>query len=566
MDSVPASRQPAAWRAAGPAFACALVGVVLWQCFGSAARGYVKTASLFWWWASQWFEPGAEAEHGPIIVAVSAWLFWRNLRMAEATSERSAGGNWPSAIAMFAGLALHAIGFVAQQGRVSIVALLIFAWGVLRLGGGRRWGNAAMFPLAFLVFAIPVNVLDSAGFWLRMGVVRASAGLAHALGIDVLRNGTQLLAPDGRYQYDVVAACSGVRSLTALVALAALLGYLSFKTWTRRAVVLLLCVPLVYLGNVVRLAAIVFAAQLGGQGWGERAHDVMGFGVFAIVLGGLWLAVRAMGRWWREPESRQRGAPDVRSAGIPVTWLALAIVVLAVAEMTFLHHVETLPPRGAAGVVLAADGNDPVELPTFLGTEWAGKRVDVTAVEREILPADTGFSRKVYVSLANPKDAVLLSIVLSGRDRTSIHRPEVCLVAQGWTITGASEGRFVFPANGDHPATRFPATLLRVLRAPVAGKGTKPAPPQPQLVAYWFVNADDIVATHGERFVRDAWNRVAHARVDRWAYVLMQTDASDGEAAALARMQAVLDGTLPAFQRPRGQPWPSQLSGRAGNP
>jgi hypothetical protein len=51
-------------------------------------------------------------------------------------------------------------------------------------------------------------------------------------------------------------------------------------------------------------------------------------------------------------------------------------------------------------------------------------------------------------------------------------------------------------------------------------------------------------------FAHDAWNRVAHARADRWAYVLLQTDASDGEPAALARMQAVLDATLPAFQRP----------------
>jgi len=50
--------------------------------------------------------------------------------------------------------------------------------------------------------------------------------------------------------------------------------------------------------------------------------------------------------------------------------------------------------------------------------------------------------------------------------------------------------------------------------------------------------------------VRDAWRRVVRGRADRWAYVLMQTDAADGEAAALARMQAVLDGTLPVFQRP----------------
>ena len=55
--------------------------------------------------------------------------------------------------------------------------------------------------------------------------------------------------------------------------------------------------------------------------------------------------------------------------------------------------------------------------------------------------------------------------------------------------------------------------------------------------------------SHWQRFLHDAWNRVVRARADRWAYVLMQTDARDGEAAAIARMQSILDGTLPAFQR-----------------
>ena len=72
----------------------------------------------------------------------------------------------------------------------------------------------------------------------------------------------------------------------------------------------------------------------------------------------------------------------------------------------------------------------------------------------------------------------------------------------------------------------------------------------PQLVAYWFVGGEAVVSSHWERLVLDAWNRVIHARADRWAYVLMQTDARDGEAAALARMQAVLNETLPVFQRP----------------
>ncbi|MNG40409.1 hypothetical protein D3C84_1289810 [compost metagenome] len=67
---------------------------------------------------------------------------------------------------------------------------------------------------------------------------------------------------------------------------------------------------------------------------------------------------------------------------------------------------------------------------------------------------------------------------------------------------------------------------------------------------YWFVGGDAITASPWTRTAIDAWNRVTRLRADRWAYVLLQTDARDGEEAALARMQSVLNETLPAFHQP----------------
>ncbi|MBC7369185.1 MAG: EpsI family protein, partial [Undibacterium sp.] len=450
---------------------------------------------------------------------------------------------------MVGGRGLHALGFVAQQARISIVAFLIFTWGVLVLAGGRRWGRAAAFPLAFMLFAVPVNVLDSVGFWLRLWVIEATAGLAHLAGFAVVRNGTQLFAPDGSYQYDVAAACSGVRSLMALAALTLLIGYLNFRGWGRRLGVWALCLPLTYLGNVVRIAAVVFAGQWFGQRAGERVHEWAGFLVFLVVLGGVLLAVEALRRRW--PEDRERAESLELRAGrteAPVRrggWRAAVWVVgLAGAEMFFLGWLAGLPPRGGVGVVLATDGKNPVELPTFVGTEWIGRGAEVTAVERAILPADTGYARKNYVAVADGARRVFVSVVLSGRDRTSIHRPELCLVGQGWSIEGATREDFDYPGRGE---ARFAATVLRVKREIVTPRGRVAVP---ELVAYWFVDSERVVATNGGRFWRDAWNRLAHGRPDRWAYVLVQTSATDGEEAALGRMQAVLAGTLPAFQKP----------------
>lgn len=666
MTSTPlSSRSPRRWWAAG---ACAVAGGVLFQFFGNATRGYVDTASTFWWWVSQWLDPQADAEHGWLILGISAWLLGRNLRRAKRgecevervqckavevpTGDRRRDFSAPShfklssstdlvALAtMVAALALHALGFVAQQTRFSILAVLLFTWGVLRLGGGKRWGGAAMFPLGFLVFALPLNVLDSLGFWLRLWVVDAAGAFAQITGIELTRSGTQLFSPDGRYQYDVAAACSGVRSLMALAALSLLIGYLNFRSGWRRALLLGLCFPLTYLGNVVRIVAVIVAAQIGGQAWGERMHDGMGFGVFVIVLGGVLVAAKLLQRWGAGDDGRgtandgrspvddqrergERGAERlepraeaeesrVKSLGVrdelpergrhgeasgPALGtrrprrvdgdesvaasagdstrssessgegvvprsgsfgekrarrgaesapylMAAAIVALAVGEMVFFARVAARPAGLATGVRLAEDGKNPVELPAFIGTEWIGQKTAITAVERQILPGDTSFARRNYVPLQGGGHAVFFSVVLSGRDRTSIHRPEICLVGQGWTIRDSSRRTLAW---ADRPEARLPVTLLHTELIARTGGRTIPT-----LTAYWFVSSDATVATHGERFLHDAWNRVRHGRADRWAYVLMQTDAMDGDLAALARMEAVLAGVWPGLATVKG--------------
>ena len=526
---------------AAPAVACGLAGLVVFQFWGNATRGYIATNSLFHWWFYQWVNPDSETEHAWLILALSAFLFWKNLRREDGGGGSEVG---KAASALLCGLLLHAIGYIAQQPRISIVALLLYAWGVLALAGGGRWGRSAAFPMAFMVFAIPVNALDTVGFWLRMWVVDAGARIAHAVGIGVIRSGTQLLAPDGRYQYDVVAACSGIRSLMALAALSLFIGYLWFRPAWLRGAMLLLSLPLVYLGNVLRISSIIVAAQWGGQAWGDRVHDVMGFGVFIIVVGGIAAVADAIARgnprWTGEPAGRAPAASADGRRGPGTSVVAAAVVMAAVAEAAFLGYRSSLPPDGRAGVILAADGANPAELPAFPGSDWMGSSVEPTAIERAILPPDTGYSTKQYVSREGANRQVLVSIVLSGRDRTSIHRPELCLVAQGWTVDGSSSHRFSYPGR---PGADFDATVLHVRRE----RGGKAVP---ELVAYWFVGSDRIVPSQGARMLHDSWNRLVHGRADRWAYVLLMTGADDGEGAGLARIQSILDSTLASFQPP----------------
>jgi hypothetical protein len=227
---------------------------------------------------------------------------------------------------------------------------------------------------------------------------------------------------------------------------------------------------------------------------------------------------------------------------------ALLVGAVAVVVAGLAHRLDSLQISPRVGIKLAADGVNPVTLPNYLGVDWVGQNAEVTAVERQMLPEDTGFSRKNYISLRDRRQQVFLSIVLSGRDRSSIHRPELCLVGQGWTITGREESRFQWPAN--FPASAVPASVLRIEREVTTPQGQSVK--YPAIFAYWFVGADRIVASNTERVAYTAIDRLRSLEAHRWAYVVVQTHALDGENAALARIQSVLDGALPAFQEPLG--------------
>src|SRR4051812_27383854 len=94
--STPAAKPPPATRVhVAAAIAISVAGVALFQFFGSAAHGYVKSPSLFWWWISQWLDPQAETQHGFLLVAIAWWLFWRGLQRGDGVSHSKSGRRSP---------------------------------------------------------------------------------------------------------------------------------------------------------------------------------------------------------------------------------------------------------------------------------------------------------------------------------------------------------------------------------------------------------------------------------------------------------------------------------------
>jgi exosortase len=267
---------------------------ILFQFLGNSTFGYVDTPSLFGWlhYAYQNREDDQMGYLMPLVVVV---LFW--VRRADWLPKVGGMAGGPLAW-LGAGAVVHAIGFVTQQARISVLGFLLGLYAILGVVWGARLMRAVAFPFFLLMFCVPLgNAAEMITFPLRMLVTRLSVGIAHhGLGFDVMREGSLIFAADRRFQYDVAPACSGIRSLVALAALTTVFAFLNFRSWWRRGLVLLLAAPLAVAGNTLRILCVIIAGEAFGQEAGAAVESWLGFVTFALAIAVLFL----VSHWLRE--------------------------------------------------------------------------------------------------------------------------------------------------------------------------------------------------------------------------------------------------------------------------
>ncbi|HEY5892742.1 MAG TPA: EpsI family protein [Chthoniobacterales bacterium] len=192
--------------------------------------------------------------------------------------------------------------------------------------------------------------------------------------------------------------------------------------------------------------------------------------------------------------------------------LAILVLVLGIglSGIYALPHVSKQQPVGIN-----------LKLPSSIGV-WEGRDSEISEREIAILGRDTEFARKLYT---NPfGDAIFVSIVLSGQDmNTSIHRPERCLPAQGWTIVNSRKQ--TIPMQGQQGGGLTVTQLHNVtMRQTRDGQSVKVY----SLNDYWFVGLDTTTADHNERTLFDIRDRLLRGYNQRWAYVTVVSNITKG--------------------------------------
>ncbi len=289
-------------------FALLAAWLALFQFLGNSTLGYVNTPSLFGWMWDAYWQSDSPDSHGPLVPLVVLALFY--VKRKQLLALRLAAW-WPGLLVLAGATLLHVFGYWVQQPRLSLVALFTGIWGLMGLAWGPQWLRASLFPYFLFGFCIPLGSLaEPLSFQLRLLVSKIVAAVAHAaLGIDVVRNGTILSSGTGHFQYEVAAACAGLRSLIATLGLAVVYAFVWFtKSW-QRALLILSAFPLAVMGNVFRMLTIVIAAELGGQGAGAYVHEGGPLGILSLLpylpaFGGLLL----FGWWLERPKGHAAAA------------------------------------------------------------------------------------------------------------------------------------------------------------------------------------------------------------------------------------------------------------------
>jgi EpsI family protein len=206
------------------------------------------------------------------------------------------------------------------------------------------------------------------------------------------------------------------------------------------------------------------------------------------------------------PPEPAHGAISPQSRGPSAMQIAIVVAILGfgVVLTALTSDVTRVSEPG-----VRIENGDPY-LPAQIG-EWKGSELQaLSPEEKAILPEDTLGVRRLYHDAAG--NEVFCSIVLSGSDVTSIHRPELCLPGQGWQLTGAEHTESV--AIGD--ATGGELRVMRMNAIRPFGNGTAR-----YIFVYWFVGKGRTTPYHWQRILWTTRDRVLQNRNHRWAYILI---------------------------------------------
>ncbi len=234
-----------------------------------------------------WNDPNSG--HGLLLAPLSIWLAWKAGKHPNAKAQPILG----IAIILAAVLFRYAADLAAEL-FVMRGSMILGASGLVVWYGGLRQLLHWWLPFTLVALSVPVPevILNSVALPLQFTASKIGAGLLEWRQIPVRLQGNVIRIPG--QELFVAEACSGLRSLTALLSLGVLLGALFLRTLPLRLALVALTIPVAIVVNGVRVFLtgflVLFVSPEMGQGFMHTSEGMLMFGGAFVITGAFtWL-------------------------------------------------------------------------------------------------------------------------------------------------------------------------------------------------------------------------------------------------------------------------------------
>jgi exosortase len=255
----------------------------------------------------QWYTD-ADYSHGFLVPLLSLYLIWQRRGKLREIARRPSP--WGMLVVLFS-VGLLFLGSLGAELFLTRISILGTICGLIAYFCGGALLRAMAFPLAFLLFAIPIPTLiyNEIVFPLQFVASKFATSTLEMLNLfPIMREGNVLILPN--MSLEVVEACSGIRSLMSLLALAAGYGYLAERSTAVRWLLFLAMVPLAIISNGTRVMITALMANYIGPRAAEGfMHEFSGWVIFVVAtalflgLHSLTIVVRKRLGWLPKGES-----------------------------------------------------------------------------------------------------------------------------------------------------------------------------------------------------------------------------------------------------------------------
>ena len=410
--------------------------------------------------------------HGFLIVPIALCVTWhRRNKLHEVGSKPSNSG-----LLIVAGsLTLLMLGLLGSELFLTRISLLgILSGTIVFLYGWRHLGILA-FPIAFLLLMVPIPriIFDQVVFPLQLLATRLAEITLASLHVPAIREGNLIVL--GSTAIEVAEACSGIRSLITLLALATVYGYVMDRRTSVRAALMIGMIPVAIVANGLRVAGTALAAHYYDAKAAEAFFDTFsGWILFGIAFVLLFILYRVL-LWMfplkpavtqESPNKRaeeQTAASSVMIRAVIVTTACLAAA-LYVGKFTVMETVTLREPLAALAMEVG---------------QWDGR-----AASRydDRIVAKLGVDEYLTRFYSRPGEGVVhlyVGYYQSQGEGNSIHSPKNCLPGAGWQPISSGETQIPV-ASGE---------VVKVNRYLIQ-KGR-----ERQMVLYWYQSHGRVVAS-----------------------------------------------------------------------